>query len=96
MSTYPLKVVCDLFAGNGHDWETGCTIVSTLAARLGLSHRSAELLLTDLLDEKWLDEATICSNRNDQMVVERAYAPNANLREWMADQPESLVPRGSR
>ncbi len=96
MSTHAMQVVCEIFSENGHDWEAGAAIVSALAARLAVSHRAAELLLTDLMEGRWLDEATVCYNRSDQMVVERAYAPNANLREWMAGQPEALVPRGLR
>ncbi len=96
MSTLTMQVVAEIFTENGHDWEAGMTIVAALASRMGVSHRAAELLLTDLMEGQWLDEATICYKRADQMVVERAYAPNANLREWMAGQPEALVPRGLR
>ncbi len=91
MSTDTMQVICEIFTENGHDWEAGTTIVSALAASMVVSQRAAELLLTDLVAEHWLDEATVCYSRCDQMVVERAYAPNVKLREWLAGQPASLV-----
>ncbi len=96
MSTHAMHVVCEIFSENGHDWEAGTTIIAMLAARFAVSQRAAELLLADLMEGRWLDEATICYRRDEEMVVERAYAPNANLREWIAGQTASLIPWGSK
>ncbi|MBA3685341.1 MAG: hypothetical protein H0W72_08885 [Planctomycetes bacterium] len=96
MHSPAMMALAELFAENGHDWETRAALVETLTGRLSVSARAADLLLADLVVGGWLAEATMCSQRNERMVVESAYLANATLRAWATAQvPAAVLPATS-